>query len=170
MQYVLDPSYLNWLEDYIHIYEYVSYRWIVDTLSAIPFYWQLWLDENANTHGLNLRHRYSMATGAMTVETPCASLLEVMIACAIINEETCHYNRDFDGSYRWFWQEMANVGFINCSDEREVYAVAERLLSRAYDSDGSGSMTGPLINPKEDVRSMPFIQQIQVWDMRQFIE
>lgn len=167
----LDTGYLRWLMDYVHVYEHMEYAWIVELLGSCPFHWDIWLDENANAHGLTLRHLYFQHTGLAPLVLPNnpeqASLLEVMIVAASRLEETCYYDPDFDGSYRWFWQEFFNVGFQDCKNSEEVFMLVDRLLGRMYDPNGAGSMTGPIENPKEDIRMMPFLQQIRVWNMHQ---
>ena len=54
----LDENYLNFLMDYVHAYECPHFRWIAETLATVPFHWTLWLDENANAHGLDIRQAY----------------------------------------------------------------------------------------------------------------
>ena len=165
----LDPIYVAWLLDYIHAYEHAPYIWVAETLATVPFYWTLWIDENANTHGIELRERYAQNTGNEKPVGMQATLLEVMIATAIWLEESCFYDRAFDGAFRWFWVEFQNIGFADCMTQEDVYAIAERFLSRTYSSDGSGSFTGPLFEPKEDIRNTPFMNQMKIWYVRNFM-
>ena len=169
----LDQNYIVWLCDYLHAYECPDSIWKIEVLATIPFHWTLWLDENANYHGVKIREMYHDFTG-MTAEIAPedmvqASLLEVLVACARFLELECFYNHEFDGSYRWFWQAFRNIGFDFCIDEEQIYAIAERFMSRNYEFDGSGSMTGPIIDPKEDIRNTPILKQLKIWYVRTFM-
>lgn len=167
---ILNDEYFNWLCDLACGDRYasgISYRKLFARLHETEFKCLIPNDLNRAEDGVDLRYRFALHRGELSVNTilnvldgPC-SVLEMMIALALRCEEQIMDDPGVgDRTTQWFWGMLWNLGLSTMTDARfdgvTVDKALIRLNYREYEPDGTGGLF-TIKNCKYDLR------QVEIW-------
>lgn len=137
-----------------------TYDLLIKELYVKNFYAIIERDKNRIYDGLNLREKY-MGDDADYIEGEC-SVLEMMIALAQ-RIDNIMFDPDMgDGTARWFWEMIENLGLENFPDEdfstKAVDHIIDTFVDRKYDANGHGGLF-PLEYPDSRIDQ----RDIEIW-------
>ena len=147
----INDKYFEWLCELIdsqRFSKHVAYDKLLAHLHNIEFTWRMSMDENRADDGVQLRRRFSLYNGDVTLSDyitgPC-SVLEMMVALAIRCEESIMDDTQMgDRAGQWFWGMVHSLGLSPMIDpkfDRQfVDDVIARFLNREYEPDGNGGL------------------------------
>ena len=147
----VNDEYFEWLCELVDSQRFskrVSYRKLLMHLHAIEFTWFIPKDDNRADDGIQLRRRFSLSRGDLTLQRclhgPC-SVLEMMVALAIRCEESIMDDALMGNrTGQWFWGMIRNLGLSPMSDSKFnrnfVDEIIARFLNREYEPDGRGGL------------------------------
>ena len=147
--------------------EGVSYRKLLTYLHNTDFRYVMPRDKNRAEGGKDLRWRFALACGYEDIYEdmltgPC-SVLEMMVALALVCEEQMDDPLYGDRTAQWFWSMVVSLGLGSMMDSRfdarYVEDVIERFLDRDYEPDGRGGLF-TIRNCDRDVRDMEIWHQL----------
>lgn len=142
----------------------ISYRKLLSYLHDIEFTWIIPKDDNRADDGIQLRRRFSLFRGDVTLSNyipgPC-SVLEMMVALAIRCEESTMADELLGNrTGQWFWGMIHNLELnpmIDSNfDRNRVDYIIKRFLDRDYERDGKGGLF-TVRNCKRDMRD------VEIW-------
>ena len=160
----LDELYFTWLYSQVgdeHETNPSKTYWrLLKLLHAKEFTWFIAHDENRAADGLELRNEFIHAEGLIVhvqdwLDLGC-SMLELLIALS--------RRLAFEAEglpLDWFWHLIRNLGLEKCTDRSRFTLISvnnalERVISRSYDSKG----TGGLFPLKETTENQ---QRVELW-------
>lgn len=128
-----------------------SYFRLLSQLDSILFYYELPMDANRESDGLNLRYRFGYEEGirdnavAYYIDDRACSVLEMMIALALRCEEDDMGDPGIGNrTSEWFWDMIESLGLSEMYDRhydsRFVDISVNRFLERTYDRNGRGGL------------------------------
>lgn len=140
-----------------------SYHKLLRCLHSIDFNYTIAMDGNRAEDGIALRYRfgyehsYEPAMIAAYLDMRPCSVLEMMVALAVICEDRIMYDPDLgDRTSQWFWVMVSNLRLDHQDDEHfdEFYTVhaIEKFINRDYKRDGTGGLF-TVSDPMRDMRS-----------------
>lgn len=147
----INDEYFEWLCELIDSKRFskqVSYRKLLMHLHNIEFTWFIPRDDNRADDGIQLRRKFGLARGDLSVQRylngPC-SVLEMMVALAVRCEDWIMDDVQLGNrTGQWFWGMIHNLGLTPMTDSKfDVEFVDEtiaRLLNREYEPDGKGGL------------------------------
>ena len=147
----INDKYFEWLCELIdsqRFSKHVAYDKLLVHLHNIEFTWRMSMDANRADDGIQLRRRFSLYNGDVTLSDyiagPC-SVLEMMVALAIRCEESIMDDTQMgDRAGQWFWGMVHSLGLSPMIDpkfDRQfVDDVITRFLNREYEPDGNGGL------------------------------
>lgn len=163
----INNDYFEWLCELVdsqRFSQHVSYRKLLIHLYNIEFKWCLPMDENRADDGVQLRRRFSLCNGDVTLSNyilgPC-SVLEMMAALAVRCEETITDDTQMgDRTGQWFWGMIHNLGLSPMMDPNFdrafVNDVIARFLNREYEPDGRGGLFTVRNHPAD-------LRTVEIW-------
>ena len=162
----MDARYYAWLLSKIDCQEYRvnDYRYLIDTLSNIPFRYIIENDDNRLADGLYLRKIYEYETGNKMYLNMICSVFEVIVALAIRCEEIMADYRYGDRVPTWFWTMLNSLGLLGQNDDNfdQVFVdiTITNFLDRAYAANGKGGLF-TVSQPYYDMRDVEIWCQCQ---------
>lgn len=147
----INDEYFEWLCELVNdgrFSKHISYRKLLMQLHNTEFTWFIPNDDNRADDGIQLRRRFSLVRGDMSLSNyilgPC-SVLEMMAALAIRCEETIMDDAQIgDRTGQWFWGMIHNMGLTPMTDSNYdrnfVKDVVTRFLNREYEPNGRGGL------------------------------
>lgn len=146
----IQESYFNWMYDLVckdRFAEANSFRKLLSYLHSMEFTYIIANDANRADDGVDLRYKFSLQSDIPNAEAritgPC-SVLEMMIALAINEEQVMHDPKIGDRTAYWFWRMVVSLGLGGMTDaifdRYEVKNAVNRLLKREYTADGRGGL------------------------------
>lgn len=145
----------------------ISYRKLLSYLHDIEFTWIIPKDDNRADDGIQLRRRFSLFRGDVTLSNyipgPC-SVLEMMVALAIRCEESTMTDELLGNrTGQWFWGMIHNLELNSMIDSNfdinRVDYIIKRFLDREYEHDGKGGLF-TVRNCKRDMRNVEIWYQL----------
>ena len=151
----IQKRYFQWLIDKIYdkkITKEKSYKRLLSILNDALFIYQIQMDENRKTDGIDLRYsRFGWENNLnSSIIDQCfdkddCSVLEMLVALAIRCEENFMQDNDRGNrTAKWFWKMVENMGLMSYDDdnwdEDEVIFIIDRFLNREYEPDGRGGL------------------------------
>lgn len=143
-------DYFEWMLDIVdgeRDSEEISYRKLLTHLHCTDFVYSIPMDENRASDGLDLRYRYSLASGddKRYLDIGPCTVLEMMIALAIRCEEEIMSDPDVgDRTRQWFWTMVNSLGLGAVTDARYDKALVNDILTtfldREYEPNGRGGL------------------------------
>ena len=147
----VNNEYFNWMCELIDAHRFsnrVSYDKLLSHLHGVEFTWSNPRDYNRADDGIQLRRRYALYSGDITLQRylngPC-SVLEMMVALAIRCEESIMDDSSLGNrTGQWFWGMIHNLELTPMNDPKfdveYVDYVIARFLNREYEPDGEGGL------------------------------
>ena len=143
-------DYFEWMYDLVcegRFAKSISYRQLLTFLHDAEFVYFIPYDENRAADGVSLRYHFCLVHNCEDMEQyltgPC-SVLEMMIALALRQENIRDDPYMGNRTGQWFWNMIANMGLGSMSDsnfnEWLVNDAVTRLLNREYEPDGQGGL------------------------------
>ena len=137
------------------------------------------MDENRAGDGISLRYRfaykfnYDYAQIAKYLDIFPCSILEMMVALAIIYDERFMYDPEYGPRIAdWFWEMLFNMQLGEFTDEnyneKHVNYILSRFLNREYSENGDGGLFY-VRNPKNDLRQTEIWYQM-MWHINEVLE
>jgi hypothetical protein len=174
----VNNEYFDWLYKQIDGNRFSSvrsYHALLRHLHNIEFTWFIPHDDNRASDGIQLRRRYALGKGDMSLPDylrgPC-SVFEMMVALAIRAETIMDDDGIGDRTGQWFWTMIHNLGLTPMTDgefDRDrVDAIIARMLNREYEPDGSGGLF-TVRNCVYDMRKIEIWCQLS-WHLGSFVE
>lgn len=162
-------EYFEWLLYKIRFYEEdkLDYRLLMRKLYSMEFVWSVDNDCNRAADGMALRDEFCDEEMGCWYDfrKPC-SVLEMLIALAIICENNIMGEPDNERPSRWFWIMIDNLGLSICTDdiydEGYVEQQVDKWLDRDYSRNGKGGLF-PVKRSKEDQRKVEIWYQMQAF-------
>ena len=165
----LNSRYFDWMCQLVCDNEHtdgLSRQKLLTRLHNTAFTYILDMDANRAEDGADLRFKfgYESKLKRSTVErylndSPC-SVLEMMIALAIHEENIMSNPETGDRTGRWFWNMVDNLGLGDMNDENfnpeKVDKIIDRFLKREYEKDGKGGLFS-VGNARFDLRT------VEIW-------
>lgn len=162
-QTAIQETYFNWMYDLVckdRFADENSFRRLLSYLYSMEFTYSISNDSNRADDGLDLRYRFALYTDIPNAEAritgPC-SVLEMMVALAINEEQIMHDPRLGDRTAHWFWRMIVSLGLGGMTDSNfDRYAVKDiiyRFLNREYEPNGRGGLF-TVDNCRYDLREM----------------
>ena len=149
----LKDQYFDWIQDIVYFnapFKNVSYRLLLNHLHRTKFVYILSRDANRYDDGLSLRNRFAYLTelplylSTELLESGDCSVLEMMVALAIREEDDMGDPYLGDRTAYWFWEMVQSLGLMNMSDrsydEDEVDYILNRFMNRQYKPTGEGGL------------------------------
>lgn len=163
-------AYMGELAKIIHVrHGRKSYFKLLQKLHAVPFNYDILMDENRFADGVSLRYIIGRELGypdaviaTLLDDKPC-SVLEMLVAlCLSIEERIMSDPECGDRTSEWFWLIMGNLGLHQFHDmtfdwyqsDHEIDGIMDIFLNHQYHRDGSngGAFIIPDIEPGKDMR------------------
>lgn len=174
MRGTTDP-YFDWLcilTGIDHRIQGRNYGNLAQALHQQAFRAKIHIDSNLGMDGMQLRVEFMQRNGPLGSSSnrgPC-TMLEFLIALARHMSFMMSGNKSGHHTEYYFWTLIRNMGLDKLTDDRWEYLNGDfhvedtvwRILSRNFDSDGSGGIF-PLKYPKEDQRRVEFWYQMHAW-------
>ena len=162
----IQERYFDWLYNLVcenRFAETNSFRKLLAYLHSMEFTYLIDRDSNRADDGVDLRYKFALYSDIPNVEAritgPC-SVLEMMVALAINEEQIMHNPKLGDRTAHWFWRMLISLGLGGMTDvlfdRYEVKAVVNRFLNREYEPDGRGGLF-TIKNCRHDLRD------IEIW-------
>lgn len=162
----IQESYFDWIYDLVckdRFAETNSFRKLLSYLHSMEFTYSVSNDANRADDGVDLRYKFALYSDIPNAEAritgPC-SVLEMMVALAINEEQIMHDPKIGDRTGQWFWRMIVNLGLGGMTDARfnryEVKDAVNRFLNREYEPDGRGGLF-TIKNCRYDLRD------IEIW-------
>lgn len=172
----INDGYFDWIYGVVcdgRFSKNVSYEQLLKCLHSIDFRVVIRNDINRAKDGIDLRHKYFLATGsdANMGRCPC-TVLEMMVALSIRCEETIMDNPDIgDRTGQWFWSMINTLGLSDMVDTRFnediVRQKVDIFLRREYEPDGTGGLFR-IRHCRRDLRRAEIWYQL-CWYLDQFV-
>lgn len=175
-------EYFEWLYKRVckgRVNRNVSYKKIFAFLYDTEFIFSIRDDGNRAQDGIDLRYRFAMTVDKKypvreimdILGGPC-TVLEMMIALAVICEESIMDNTDYgDRTGQWFWEMMNNLGISHMTDDNfdydEAKSIIDTFLERRYQPDGQGGLFY-IRGCKDDLRDIEIWTQL-CWYLDYFV-
>lgn len=150
---ILTDEYFDWL---CHIVSrknggrILSYKKLLYHLFNTDFIYTIEMDGNRAEDGINLRYQfgqeneYDQRIIASCLDIMPCSVLEMMIALAIRQEDIMEDPKYGDRTSQWFWEMIDSLGLIFMDDSRfdthHVDSIIQIFLNREYRKDGKGGL------------------------------
>lgn len=165
---IIRDDYFLWLLNRIDV-GYVEIDDYIDLLAFLydfDFTWELDLDANLASRGLDLRYEFDPN---MDLGMKNCSVLEALVALAWYWEHDITYDYQIgDRSGLWFWLMIENLGLLEYQnwrfDESGITGKLVWWLERKFDYSGNGSPF-PLKNAKRDQRNLIIWLQVNDYVM-----
>ena len=162
----IQERYFDWLYDLVcgdRFAETNSFRKLLRYLHNIEFTYIIPNDSNRANDGVDLRYQFALDSDIPNAEAritgPC-SVLEMIVALAINEEQLMHDPKIGDRTGHWFWRMIVNLGLGGMIDSRfdkhEVDISVRKLLNREYAPDGRGGLF-TIKNCRYDLRD------VEIW-------
>lgn len=162
----IQERYFDWMYDLVCENRFAdtnSFRKLLGFLHSMEFTYIISNDSNRADDGVDLRYKFALYSDIPDAEVlltgPC-SVLEMMIALAINEEQIMHDPKIGDRTAHWFWRMVINLGLGGMTDTKfdryEVKDTVYRLLNREYEPDGRGGLF-TVKNCRHDLRD------IEIW-------
>ena len=145
-------QYFKWLVSFVCDARHKEgYSIVLHELFNREFIWLIDYDENLAIYGLEMRDKFLASSETYRkmydiyggFDQNC-TILEMMVALAIIIEERVMTNYEENRTSEWFWGMMTSLGLINYDDmsydEEEVDEILEKFLYRKYQKNGVGGL------------------------------
>lgn len=145
----LNKLYFDWIYEKV-IDGHKSYRELLCYLHSVSFEYLIAMDANRADDGTDLRYRFcyehdydDAMVAAYLDDRPC-SVLEMMAALAIREEQIMEDQDIGDRTSMWFMEMLRSLKLINMTDSNfdsgYVRDVIEAFLHREYARNGSGGL------------------------------
>lgn len=146
----IQERYFDWMYDLVckdRFAETNSFRKLLSFLHSMEFTYVIANDSNRADDGIDLRYKFALESDIPNAEArltgPC-SVLEMMVALAINEEQIMHNPKLGDRTAYWFWRMIINLGLGGMTDSifdrYEVKNSVNRFLNREYEPDGQGGL------------------------------
>lgn len=150
----------------------VQYYKLFTLLHSIEFKAVMKEDEARSNDGISLRAAYAYDTGqdystiSEYLDDPC-SVLEMMLALAIKEEDIMNDPRKGDRTKQWLWMQIGSMGIGGNPDyleekfpESEIREKVSRMINREYSPDGDGGLFKFYNPPEEDLTKIDIWKQM----------
>lgn len=155
----------------IHSRSDMSYLFMMRALFEKEFYWTLPFDEHRAMDGLSLRSDYFDCMDDTDTDVGPCTVLEVLVALAIICDRDLLGYGNEDRAYEWFWDMIQNLGLDAYTDTEfdpdAVNQILDRWLDRDYDQNGCGGLFYTN-DPTQDMRTLEIWWQMQLYASEKF--
>ena len=166
--------YLEWMGQLVNcdgVFESVDYIRLFNYLNRVEFVYQLPMDHNRASDGVELRYRFKQATGesadpvlvAFFGDKTC-SVMEMIAALALRCEETIMCDGEIgDRTGVWFWGMICSLGIQDMTNktfnEPYVSEVLSKWMNRDFQPSGEGSLF-TVTNTRLDLRDVDIWYQM----------
>lgn len=150
----------------------VQFRRFFETLHSIEFKAVMKEDIARVNDGISLRNTYAYETGqdydtiSDYLTEPC-SVLEMMLALAIKEEDIMSDPRKGDRTKQWLWMQINSMGIVAEPDyvgekfpEGEIREKVSKMINRDYAPDGTGGLFKFYNPPEEDLSKIDLWKQM----------